>query len=204
MFTLPDLPYDYSALEPYIDEETMHLHHDKHHAAYVANVNDALAGREEFLKMDIEKLIKNLPKVPEEVRTKVRNNGGGHVNHSFFWTIMAPPSSGGGGEPTGKLLEAIKASFGDVASFQEKFSQAAMGHFGSGWAWLVGDKGKLSIVDTANQDTPVSEGKTPILALDIWEHAYYLKYQNRRADYIKAWWNVVNWEKVRKNYETVK
>ena len=209
MFTLPDLPYDYSDLEPYIDTETMHLHHDKHHAAYVANLNDALAGHEEFLKMDVAELVRNLAKVPEEVRTKVRNNGGGHANHSFFWTIMGPASGGAGGQPSGKLLEAIKGSFGDFTVFQEKFSQAALGHFGSGWAWLVSDKGKLSIVDTANQDTPLSEavpagrqGKTPILALDVWEHAYYLKYQNRRADYIKAWWNVVNWNEVRKNYET--
>ena len=201
MFTLPDLPYDYSDLEPYIDEETMHLHHDKHHAAYVANLNDALAGREEFLKMNVEELVKNLSKVPEDIRTKVRNNSGGHANHSFFWTMMGSPAAGAGGTPSGKVLEAIQGSFGDFATFQEKFMQAAMGRFGSGWAWLVVDKGKLSIVDTANQDTPLSEGKTPILAIDVWEHAYYLKYQNRRADYIKAWWSVVNWEKVAQNLQ---
>lgn len=198
MFTTPDLPYDYSALEPYIDTETMKIHHDKHHAAYVENLNKALSGHDDLLKMDIHDLIANLDKVPSEVRTKVRNNAGGHANHTFFWQVMAPK---GAKEPEGKLKEALEAAFGNFVSFQEKFSQAGLGRFGSGWVWLVSNGGKLSIVDTPNQDTPAMEGKDPILGLDVWEHAYYLKYQNRRADYIAAWWNVVNWTKVTKNFE---
>ncbi len=201
MFSLPDLPYAYNALEPYIDERTMQIHHDKHHAAYVKNVNDALVGHDDLLSMSIEELVKNLSKVPENVRTKVRNNGGGHANHSLFWQIMAPASANASaGKPKGELAKAIDAVFESFEKFQEKFSAAGMGRFGSGWAWLIVDGKKLSIVDTANQDTPLMEGKTPILGLDVWEHAYYLKYQNLRADYIKAWWHVVNWTEVAKRY----
>jgi Fe-Mn family superoxide dismutase len=198
MFILPELSYDYSALEPHIDTETMHIHHDKHHATYVKNLNDVLAGHDDLLARDINDILADLTKVPEEIRTKVKNNGGGHANHSLFWEIMGP---GGGGEPTGKLMEAIKNSFGDFPTFQEKFSASGVGHFGSGWAWLVIEDGKLSILDTGNQDTPVSEGKNPILLLDVWEHAYYLKYRNMRADYVKAWWNTVNWKKVEEIYQ---
>jgi len=197
MFTLPELPYAYNALEPSIDERTMQIHHDKHHAAYVKNLNDALAGHDDLLSMSIEDLLKNLSKVPEDVRTKVRNNGGGHANHSLFWQIMGPKA---GGEPSGALAKAIDEVFGNFAQFQEKFAATGMGRFGSGWAWLVKDGGKLTIMDTPNQDTPVMEGKTPILGLDVWEHAYYLTYQNVRADYIKNWWNVVNWTEVAKRY----
>jgi Fe-Mn family superoxide dismutase len=198
MFTLPELPYDYSALEPHVDTETMHIHHDKHHAAYVKNLNDALAGHEDLLKMDINDLLSDLSKIPEEIRVKVKNNGGGHANHSLFWEIMGP---GADGEPSGKLMEEIKKSFGDFPTFKEKFSAAGLGRFGSGWAWLIVDKEKLAIIDTGNQDSPVSEGKKPILLLDVWEHAYYLKYRNMRADYINGWWNVVNWKKVEKLFE---
>lgn len=197
MFTLSELPYAYNALEPYIDEQTMQIHHDKHHAAYVKNLNDALTGNEALLNMPVEKLLADLAKVPEAVRTKVRNNGGGHANHSFFWQIMGKSS-----KPTGKLLDAITSTFGGLETFQEKFAAAGIGRFGSGWVWLVSEGGKLNIVDTPNQDTPVMEGKTPILGLDLWEHAYYLKYQNLRGDYIKAWWNVVNWTEVEKRFTT--
>lgn len=199
MFTVPDLPYDYSALEPYIDEETLHYHHDKHHAAYVKNLNEALTGQNNLLDRKIKDLLKDLNQIPEEIRTKVKNNGGGHANHSMYWEIMCTAKDSG--KPGGNLEKAINEAFGDFPTFQEKFSNAAMGRFGSGWAWLVADNGKLSIVDTANQDTPLSEGKNPILLLDVWEHAYYLKYKNLRADYIKAWWNVVNWKKVGQFYE---
>ena len=171
----------------------MRVHHDKHHATYVQNLNDALKGHDEFLNMEIGELIRNLDKVPEEIRTKVKNNGGGHLNHSLFWTVMAPDAPK---EPKGLLLDAIGTEFADVGSFQEKFSQAGLSRFGSGWVWLVYENGKLAIFDTPNQDSPEMEGKSPILGLDVWEHAYYLKYQNRRADYIKAWWNVVNWARV--------
>lgn len=193
MFTLPDLSYDYSALEPHIDAETMHLHHDKHHAAYVKNLNDALTGHDDLLSMDINELLKNLEKVPDAVRMKVRNNGGGHANHSLFWELMGPKM---GGEPKGVVLESINKAFTDFASFKKQFAEKALGRFGSGWVWLVSDGDLLSIVDTPNQDTPVMEGKKVILALDVWEHAYYLKYKNMRADYVEAWWNVVNWTKV--------
>ncbi len=199
MFTLPELPYEYTALEPFIDEETMHLHHDKHHATYVKNVNDALAGHDDLLAMDINQLIQNLDQVPEDVRTKVRNNGGGHANHSLFWQILGPNA---GGEPTGALLEAINQAFGDFATFKEQFATKATGRFGSGWAWLVVNNGKLELMDTPNQDSPLMEGKAPILALDVWEHAYYLKYQNRRPEYIEAFWNVVNWQKVTELYQS--
>lgn len=196
MFTLPELPYGYNSLEPFIDEETMHIHHDKHHATYVKNLNDALAGHEDWLNKDINDVIKNISEVPEDIRQKVKNNSGGHANHSMFWEIMSGNPKHEIRNPNGELMKAIENSFGDFGSFQEKFSASALGRFGSGWAWLVVDSGKLSIVDTANQDSPLTEGKIPILLLDVWEHAYYLKYRNMRADYIKAWWNVVNWKKV--------
>ncbi len=197
MFTLPDLPYAYNALEPFIDERTMQIHHDKHHAAYVKNLNDALVGQDALLALPVEELIRDLTKVPEALRTKVKNNAGGHANHSLFWQVMAPKA---GGVPAGKVAQAIDAAFGSFTQFQEKFSAAGMGRFGSGWVWLVADGGKLTLTDTPNQDSPVMEGKTPILTLDVWEHAYYLKYQNLRADYIKAWWNVVNWADVEKRF----
>ncbi len=196
MFTLPQLPYAYNALEPYIDEQTMKIHHDLHHGAYVKNLNDALAGHDELLNMPVEKLIQSLGKVPEAIRTKVRNNAGGHYNHSLFWTLMSPDKS----EPTGKLLEALESSFGSVEQFREKFTAAAMGRFGSGWAWVSLEDGSLKIEDSANQDSPMMDGRTPILGLDVWEHAYYLKYQNKRADYIANWWHVVNWEEAGKKF----
>lgn len=198
MFTLPDLPYSYEALEPFIDSETMHIHHDKHHATYVKNLNDVLVGHEELLKMDVNEILSDLNKIPEDIKTKVKNNGGGVANHSLFWEVMGPE---GQKEPSGKLMDAIKKTFGDFPTFKEKFSAAGIGHFGSGWAWLVVGKEGLEIVDTANQDSPVSEGKIPILLLDVWEHAYYLKYKNMRADYIAAWWNIVNWKKVEELFE---
>lgn len=201
MYTLPDLPYDYKALEPTIDEETMHIHHDKHHAAYVKNLNDALVGQDALLSMDVYELMKNLDTVPQAVRTKVRNNGGGHANHSFFWTVMAPKS---GGQPSGDVAKAIDASFGNFSTFTEKFAASGVGRFGSGWVWLVVEKGKLSIVDTPNQDNPWMEGHTPVLGLDVWEHAYYLKYKNVRPDYIKQWWNVVNWKEVERRFQAAK
>lgn len=201
MFQLPELPYAYNALEPYIDEQTMHLHHDKHHGTYVTNVNDALIGQEKLLSMPIEELMKNLSQIPEGVRGKVRNNGGGHANHSFFWQIMSPSA---GGQPSGELASAITSTFGDLAKFQEAFEKAGLGRFGSGWVWLIADGGKLSIADTPNQDNPWMEGKTPILGVDVWEHAYYLKYQNRRAEYLKAFWNVVNWKEVEKRFAQAK
>jgi len=203
MYTLPELPYAYDALEPYIDTRTMTVHHDKHHATYVKNLNDALApiGSELaglFEGTPVEELLKKLDDVPEAVRTKVKNNAGGHANHSLFWTIMSPVKSA----PTGKLLEALNTAFGSPEKFQEVFSTAALNRFGSGWVWLVLDGGKLAIMDTPNQDSPVSVGATSILTLDVWEHAYYLKYQNMRADYITAWWNVVNWTEVARRFTT--
>lgn len=193
MFKLDPLPYNYNALEPHIDEMTMKIHHGKHHQAYVDNLNAALTGHDELLKMNVNDLIADLNKVPEAVRTKVRNNAGGHANHSLFWTLM---KNGGGGAPQGPLSDAINSAFGSLETLQEKMNAAGVGRFGSGWAWLIVDGGKLSIMDTPNQDSPIMEGKTPILGVDVWEHAYYLKYQNRRADYLKAWWNVVNWDEV--------
>ena len=193
MFALPDLPYAYNALEPFIDELTMKIHHDKHHAAYLKNLNDALAENEAISSKPIEEILHHLSEIPEALRTKVRNNGGGYYNHILFWENMAPPPKGSMPKPSGRLLASLEKTFGSFEQFQEKFSAAAMGRFGSGWAWLVKDQDSLSIIDTANQDSPVSDGKPPILCLDVWEHAYYLKYQNKRADYIKAWWNVVNW-----------
>lgn len=197
MFTLPDLPYDYNALEPFIDEATMKIHHDKHHQAYIDNLNKVLEGKDEWLNMDVKEILQKLDSVPEEIRTRVRNNAGGHANHSFFWKIMTPVSQFK--KVDGELAKAIDAKFGSFEAFQEKFSNAGLGRFGSGWVWLTKD---LEIIDTPNQDTPLMEPasqggeKKAILGLDVWEHAYYLKYQNKRADYIKAWWNVVNWKQV--------
>jgi Fe-Mn family superoxide dismutase len=201
-FELPALPYASNALEPHIDARTMEIHHGKHHAAYVTNLNKALEGHTDLQGKSLEELITSLDSLPEAIRAAVRNNGGGHANHTLFWQIMAPNA---GGEPAGELADAINAAFGDFAAFKEKFAAAAMGRFGSGWAWLIVEQGgALSITSTPNQDTPVMEGKTPILGLDVWEHAYYLNYQNRRADYIAAWWNVVNWSEVAKRYESGK
>jgi Fe-Mn family superoxide dismutase len=202
MFTLPDLPYAYNALEPYIDEKTMLIHHDKHHGAYVKNLNDALSGQTDWLTMNVWDILTKLEAVPHELRMKVRNNGGGHANHEMFWRIMTPALSAG--KPQGNIATAINAAFGSFEKFQEKFSAAALGRFGSGWVWLVKDGSSLAIVDTANQDNPISIGKKPFLGLDVWEHAYYLKYQNMRADYIKAWWNVVNWQEVERWFSTSK
>lgn len=201
MFTLAELPYTYEALEPAIDRQTMQIHHDKHHAAYIKNLNDALVDQEKFNNLTIEQLLSRLEELPESVRTKVRNNGGGHANHSLFWTVMTAP--GRGGQPQGKLAGAITAAFGDLANLQEQMTAAAMGRFGSGWAWLVVDQGKLAVIDTANQDSPLLQSKTPILGVDVWEHAYYLKYQNLRADYLKAWWTVVNWQEVSRRWDQI-
>lgn len=200
-YTLPDLPYAYDALEPYIDEETMHLHHDKHHNTYVTNLNAAIEKYPELGEKTVEELLSDMDAVPTDIKTAVRNNGGGHDNHSFFWEIMAPNA---GGEPTGAIKEAINEAFGDFSSFKEEFKKAAAGRFGSGWAWLVMENGKLAITSTANQDSPLMEGKTPILGLDVWEHAYYLKYKNVRPDYIAAFWNVINWDEVNKRFEAAK
>ncbi len=192
-FTLPALPYAYDALTPYIDEETMHLHHEKHHNAYITNVNAALEKHPELAEKTIEELLADLNSVPEDIRTAVRNNGGGHANHSLFWTVLAPNA---GGEPTGAVKDGIEEAFGSFDAMKEKFTAAAAGRFGSGWAWLVVSDGKLEITSTPNQDSPISEGKTPILGLDVWEHAYYLNYKNVRPEYIKAFWNLVNWDEV--------
>ena len=196
-FELPSLPYPLDALEPVIDSKTMEIHHDKHHAAYVTNLNKALESHPDLQKLPIEKLISNLAQVPDAVRTAVRNNGGGHFNHSMFWTLM---KRGGGGEPGGELSAAINAAFGSFAEFKTKFAAAGVSRFGSGWAWLLMRDGKLVIESTPNQDTPAMDGGKPVLGLDVWEHAYYLKYQNRRPDYIEAWWNVVDWSKAAENY----
>jgi Fe-Mn family superoxide dismutase len=198
-FTLPPLPYDYNALEPHIDEQTMRIHHDKHHAAYVNNLNAALEGHAELQSKTVEQIVSNLAAVPEAVRTAVRNNGGGHVNHTLFWEWMRP---GGATEPGGALGDAINRTFGGFAQFKEQFAKACAGRFGSGWGWLTLDsKGTIAIESTPNQDSPLMDGKTPILGCDVWEHAYYLKYQNRRPDYVAAWWNVVNWTEVGKRYD---
>lgn len=193
MHTLPELPYAHDALEPHIDTQTMQIHHGKHHAAYVSNLNAALEGHGDLQSKSIEALIGDLDSVPEGIRGAVRNNGGGHANHSLFWTSMSP---NGGGAPGGALGAAIDRDFGSFGAFQEQFAKAAATRFGSGWAWLILDGGKLAITSTPNQDTPLMEGKTPLLGLDVWEHAYYLHYQNRRPDYVKAWWNVVDWNAV--------
>ncbi len=194
---VPPLPYDYNALEPHIDEQTMRIHHDKHHAAYVTNLNAALEKHPNLQSKSVDDLIRGINSVPEEIRTAVRNNGGGHVNHTMFWQIMGP---GKGGAATGAVADAIKSSFGSFDTFKEQFTKAATTRFGSGWAWLLDVGGKLAIESTANQDSPLMEGKKPILGLDVWEHAYYLKYQNRRPDYIGAWWNVVNWDEVNRRF----
>ena len=196
-YTLPDLPYAFDALEPYIDEETMHLHHDKHHNTYVTNLNAAIEKHPELGEKTIEELLSDMDAVPTDIKTAVRNNGGGHANHSFFWKIMAPNA---GGEPTGAIKEAIDEAFGDFATFKEEFKKAAAGRFGSGWAWLVMENGKLAITSTANQDSPLMFKMRPILTIDIWEHAYYLKYKNLRAQYVKNIWNVIDWNKVEEIY----
>jgi len=196
-FELPALPYAQDALEPVIDSKTMEIHHDKHHAAYVNNLNKALEGHPDLQKLPIEKLIANLSQVPENARTAVRNNGGGHFNHTMFWSLM---KKGGGGEPSGELQKAIAAAFGSFPEFKTKFAAAGVARFGSGWAWLVVRDGKLVIESTPNQDSPVMDGGKPVLGLDVCEHAYYLKYQNRRPDYIEAWWNVVDWANVAEHY----
>ncbi len=198
--TLPKLSYEYDALEPYIDAKTMEIHYTKHHQTYIDKLNLALQDLPaELAGKPVEELLKNLNAVPEDIRTAVKNHGGGHYNHSMFWEMMAPNA---GGEPTGKVATAISESFGNFSDFKKKFAEAGTGRFGSGWVWLAFDTDKkLEITSTANQDSPISEGKTPILGLDVWEHAYYLKYQNKRPDYIEAWWNVVNWEEVSKRYE---
>ncbi|UOQ86020.1 superoxide dismutase [Gracilibacillus salinarum] len=200
-FTLPELSYGYDALEPHIDKETMNIHHTKHHNTYVTKLNAALEGHDDLASKSIEDILANLDAVPENIRTAVRNNGGGHANHSLFWTLLSP---NGGGEPTGELADQINATFGSLDKFKDEFAAAAAGRFGSGWAWLVVNNGNLEIISTPNQDTPISEGKAPILGLDVWEHAYYLKYQNKRPDYIAAFWNVVDWDKVASLYNEAK
>lgn len=200
-FTLPQLPYAYDALEPHIDKETMNIHHTKHHNTYVTNLNNALEGNAELLSKTVEEVVSNLDAVPENARTAVRNNGGGHANHSLFWQVISPE---GGGEPTGDLASAIDSKFGSFANFKEEFSKAATTRFGSGWAWLVVNNGELEVTSTPNQDSPLMEGKTPILGLDVWEHAYYLNYQNRRPEYISAFFNVINWGEVAKRFAAAK
>jgi Fe-Mn family superoxide dismutase len=200
-YTLPPLPYDFGALEPHIDAKTMEIHHGKHHAAYVNNLNAALKEHPEHQGKPLEQLLAKLEALPESIRTAVRNNGGGHANHSMFWQIMKPS---GGGEPTGALAQAITSAFGSFATFKENFGKAGVGRFGSGWAWVIkGKDGKLAITSTPNQDTPLMEGISPIMGLDVWEHAYYLKYQNRRPDYIAAWWNTLNWEEIARRFSSL-
>ena len=200
-YELPKLPYAYDALEPHIDQATMEFHHDKHHATYVEKTNAALEKYPELAEKSIEELVAGLNSVPEEIRTAIRNNGGGHANHSFFWEILSP---NGGGEPTGALKEDIDATFGSFDKFKEEIETAGAGQFGSGWAWLVLNNGKLEVTATANQDSPLTDGKTPLFGVDVWEHAYYLNYQNKRPAYLKAVWNVVNWEEVAKRYNDAK
>ncbi len=202
--TLPPLPYDFAALEPHIDAQTMQIHHGKHHQTYITNLNNALAKHPELAQKNLEDLLRGINSVPEDIRTTVRNNGGGHHNHSLFWTIMAPPAKGGGGEPRGDLAEAIERTFGGFAKFKELLSTAATTQFGSGWGWLTVSNGKLEVGSKPNQDSPLMDNKIPILGLDVWEHAYYLKYQNRRPDYVAAWWNVVNWEEVARRYDAAR
>jgi Fe-Mn family superoxide dismutase len=197
-YTLPPLPYDFGALEPHIDAKTMEIHHDKHHQAYITNLNNALKDHPDLQGKTIEALISDMSAIPESIRAAVRNNGGGHANHSFFWQIMKPS---GGGDPTGAIAQAITAQLGGFASFKEAFAKAGVTRFGSGWAWLVkGKDGKLAVTSTANQDSPIMESQTPLLGVDVWEHAYYLKYQNKRPDYIAAWWNTINWDEVNRRY----
>jgi len=198
---LSPLPYPYNALEPHIDKQTLEIHHDKHHGAYITNLNKALEGHADLQRLDVEQLIAKLDAVPENIRTAVRNNGGGHANHSLFWKIM---EKGGGGEPRGEIAEAVQKAFGSFAYFKTKFSQAATTRFGSGWAWLMIQNGKLVVKSLPNQDSPLMSGAKPVMGLDVWEHAYYLKYQNRRPEYIEAWWNVVNWDQIAENYAQAK
>ena len=201
-FTLPPLPYDYSALEPHIDAQTMQIHHGKHHQAYITNLNNALKDHADLQGKTVEQLITNLDSVPESIRTVVRNNGGGHYNHSLFWQVMGPDA---GGEPTGAVADAINAELGGYAAFKEAFTKAGLTRFGSGWAWLaVGKDGKLAVSSSPNQDSPLMEGATPILGNDVWEHAYYLNYQNRRPDYLAAWFNLINWAEVNRRYQAAK
>ena len=198
-FELPPLPYDYNALEPYIDTQTMQLHHDKHHQAYVTNLNNALQGQDQFASMSVDDVMRNINQVPDTIRTAVRNNGGGHSNHSMFWQIMKP---NGGGAPTGALASAINQAFGSFDQFKAAFNDAGVKRFGSGWAWLVLDQnGKLQVTSSANQDSPLMDGLFPVMGNDVWEHAYYLKYQNRRPEYLNAWWNVVNWDEIARRYQ---
>ncbi|MDR2996030.1 superoxide dismutase [Mn] [Bacillus cereus] len=198
---LPNLPYAYDALEPHFDKETMNIHHTKHHNTYITNLNAALEGHAELADKSVEELVANLNEVPEAIRTAVRNNGGGHANHTFFWTILSP---NGGGQPVGDLATAIEAKFGSFDAFKEEFAKAGATRFGSGWAWLVVNNGELEVTSTPNQDSPLTEGKTPVVGLDVWEHAYYLNYQNRRPDYIGAFWNVVDWNAAEKRYQEAK
>ncbi|MBB6444326.1 superoxide dismutase [Bacillus benzoevorans] len=200
-YELPALPYAYNALEPYMDEQTVMIHHDRHHATYVNNLNAALEGHDELTSKTVEELLSNLDAVPENIRTAVRNNGGGTANHNLFWQVLAPNA---GGAPTGEVAEAINAAFGSYENFKDEFAKAGAGRFGSGWAWLVVDDGKLAITSTPNQDSPLSEGKTPILTMDVWEHAYYLKYQNKRPEYINSFFNMINWDEVNRLYSTAK
>lgn len=200
-FELPELPYAYDALEPHIDKETMNIHHTKHHNTYVTKLNDALKDHPDLQEQSLETLLSELDRLPDNIQTAVRNNGGGHANHSLFWTLLSP---NGGGEPTGELATKINEAFGSFDAFKEKFTTAATTRFGSGWAWLIVNNGNLEITSTPNQDTPIMDGKTPILGLDVWEHAYYLKYQNKRPEYIDAFWNVVNWNKVYELYTEAK
>lgn len=200
-FKLPDLDYAYSALEPHIDARTMEIHHSKHHQGYVNKANKALEGQSKFQDMEVEEVLKNLDDLPEDKKMGVINNAGGHYNHSIFWKVMGPD---GGGQPKGELANRIEEDLGGFEKFKDEFSKAAAGRFGSGWAWLVLEDGKLSVMSTPNQNNPISEGKYPLLGLDVWEHAYYLKYQNKRPDYVEAWWNVVNWDEVEKRYQEAK
>ena len=200
-YTQEPLPYDFAALEPHIDTKTMEIHYGKHHAAYVTNLNAAIEKHPELGKKSAEDLLKDLNSIPEDIRTAVRNNGGGHVNHSMFWRIMKP---NGGGNPTGAIADAIKSTFGNFDDFKKQFNDAGLKQFGSGWAWLVSDKGKLRIMSTPNQDNPMSQGLYPVMGNDVWEHAYYLKHQNKRGDYLNVWWNVVNWDEINKRLAAAK
>lgn len=200
-YELPKLPYTYDALEPNFDKETMEIHYTKHHNTYVTKLNEAVAGHPELASKSAEELVTNLDSVPEDIRGAVRNHGGGHANHTLFWSILSP---NGGGAPTGNLKAAIESEFGTFDEFKEKFNAAAAARFGSGWAWLVVNDGKLEIVSTANQDSPLSDGKTPVLGLDVWEHAYYLKFQNRRPEYIETFWNIINWDEANKRFDAAK
>jgi len=200
-YTLPQLPYDYAALEPHIDARTMEIHHTKHHQTYVDKLNAALEGKDDLSSQSVDDLLRNFSKVPQEIQTPVRNHGGGHSNHSMFWTIMAASA---GGPATGDIADAIKDAFGDFEAFKEKFSTAAANLFGSGWAWVVVSNGKLELLTTPNQNSPLEKGQAPVFGLDVWEHAYYLKYQNKRPDYIAAWWNVINWDEVNRRLQTAR